>query len=133
MEVIKKINIKFSATLMLVILSCVAVFHVLIFSGAIPYNIVWGGRLESASQMYLFEAVSITINLAVIAIVGMKAGYIKTFIPPRAVTFLLWVFAILFALNTIGNIFAKTSLETILFTPLTLISSVLCYRMAIEG
>ncbi|MDD3061065.1 MAG: hypothetical protein PHW94_09030 [Sulfurimonas sp.] len=133
MEVIKKINIQFAATLMLVIFSCVVVFHLLVLSGAIPYSIVWGGRLESASQIYLFEAVSITINLVVIASVGINAGYIKPFIPKRSVTFLLWALVILFALNTVGNIFSKTTLETILFTPLTLISSVLCYRMAIEG
>jgi hypothetical protein len=133
MEVIKKINIQFAGTLMLVMLSCVVVFHLLVLSGAIPYSVVWGGRLESISQMYLFEAVSITINLAVIATVGMKMGYIKPFMPKMAVTFLLWALAILFALNTVGNLFSQTTLETILFTPLTLISSVLCYRMAIEG
>ena len=133
MEVIKKINIQFAGTVMLVMLSCVVVFHLLVLSGAIPYSVVWGGRLESTSQMYLFGAVSITINLAVIATVGIKVGYIKPFIPKRAVTFLLWALAILFALNTVGNIFSKNTLETILFTPLTLISSVLCYRMAIEG
>ena len=133
MEVIKIINIRFAANLMLVMLSCVVVFHLLVLSGAIPYNFVWGGRLESTSQMYSFEVVSIIINLVVIAIVGMKVEYIKPFIPKRAVTFLLWGLAILFALNTVGNIFSKTTLETILFTPFTLISAVLCYRMAIEA
>ena len=132
MEVIKKINIRFAATLMLVLLSCIVVFHLFVLSGAIPYNVVWGGRLESASQMYMFEVVSITINLMVITIIGIKAGYIKPFISKRALTFLLWALAMLFALNTVGNLFATTILETILFTPLTLISAVLCYRMAIE-
>ena len=133
MELIKKIKIQFAATLMLVMLSCAFVFHLLVVSGAIPYGIVWGGRLESASQMYLFEAVSLAVNLAAIAAVGVKAGYIKPLIPKRAATFLLWSLAILFALNTVGNIFAKTTLEAVLFTPLTLMSSVLCYRMAIDG
>jgi len=132
MEVIKKINIRFAGILMLVMLSCVVMFHLLVLSGIIHYSVVWGGRLKSAPQMYLFEAVSLTINLAVLATVSIKMGYIKPFIPQRAVTFLLWALAILFALNTIGNIFAKTILEQILFTPLTLISSVLCYRLAIE-
>lgn len=132
MEVIKKINIRFAAILMLVLLSCVIVFHLLVLSGTIPYSVVWGGRLESVSQMYLFEAMSITINLMIIVIIAIKAGYVKPFISKRTLTFLLWALAILFALNTVGNLLATTILETILFTPLTLISAVLCYRMAIE-
>ncbi|MEO1392265.1 MAG: hypothetical protein AAFV90_05085 [Cyanobacteria bacterium J06634_5] len=86
MERIQKTSIRVTVTLMLVLLSCLVVFHLLILSGTIPYNIVWGGRLESTSQMYWFEGVSITVNLAAIAIV---------------------------------------------FTPLTLISAALCYRMAV--
>jgi hypothetical protein len=128
----KKMDFTFAAIMMMVLLSGGIVFHFLVLSGAIPYNVVWGGRLENAFQMYVFEAVSLTINLAVIALVGIKAGFIKFYLPERLVTFLLWVLVILFAVNTIGNLFAKTSLETIVFTPLTLISAVLCYRMVIE-
>lgn len=133
MEVIKKINVQLAGTLMLVIVTCVVVFHLLVLSGAVPYTIVWGGRLVSVSQMYLLEAVAITINLAVIATVAMKVGYIKPFIPKRAVNFLLWVLVVLFGLNTVGNLFSETALEAVLFTPLTLICAVLCYRMAIDG
>lgn len=133
MELIKKIDVQLAGILMLVIVSCVVVFHLLVLSGAIPYSVVWGGRLVSVSQMYLLEAVAITINLVVIATVAMKVGYIKPFIPKRAVTLLLWILVIIFALNTVGNLFSETTLETILFTPLTLVCAVLCYRMAIDG
>ena len=112
--------------------SCVIVFHLLVLSGVLPYNIVWGGRLENATQMHVFEAVSLMINLVVIVVVGIKGGYIKPFLPAKLVNFLLWVFAILLALNTLGNLFAETMLEMVLFTPLTFISTVLFYRMAIE-
>ena len=130
MERIQITSIRFAATLMLVLLSCLVVFHLLILSGTIPYNIVWGGRLESASQMHWFEGVSITVNLAAIAIVGMKAGYIKSYISEKMVNILLLTLAMLFALNTVGNVFSTTDLEKILFTPLTLISAALCYKMA---
>lgn len=118
--------------IMMGLLSCVVVFHLLVLSGIVPYNIVWGGRLESAMQMYAFELVSLTINLVIIAIVGMKGGYIKPYLPDKLVTFLLWVFVILFALNTVGNLFAESKLEMIIFTPLTFISTILFYRLAIE-
>jgi len=131
MESIQKISVRFAATLMLVLLFCLVIFHLLILSGTIPYNIVWGGRLESVSQMHVFEAVSITVNLAAIAIVGMKAGYIKAYLSEKVVNVLLFTLAMLFTLNTVGNIFSITDLERIVFTPLTLISAALCYRLAI--
>ena len=132
MQAIRKIDIKLAASMMMAFLSCVVVFHLLVLSGVVPYDLVWGGRLENATQMYVFETVSITINLAIIVVVGIKGGYIKPFLPSNVVTFLLWVLAILFALNTVGNLFAESKVEMILFTPLTLISAVLFYRMAIE-
>lgn len=132
MELVKKISIKFAVNLMMVLLSCVVIFHFLILAGVIPYNMVVGGRLENASQMVFFEIVSVIINLAIIAVVAIKAGYIKPFLSNRVVTALLWLLVALFTLNTLGNIFSKTTLETIIFTPLTLVSAVLCYRLVIE-
>lgn len=132
MELVKKISIKFAVNLMMVLLSCVVIFHFLILAGVIPYNMVVGGRLENASQMVFFEIVSVIINLAIIAVVAIKAGYIKPFLSNRVVTALLWLLVALFTLNTLDNIFSKTTLETIIFTPLTLVSAVLCYRLVIE-
>ncbi|MFM8834026.1 MAG: hypothetical protein ACKOEV_10420, partial [Cytophagales bacterium] len=39
------------------------VFHLLIVIKVIPYAITWGGRLKTDSEMYLFETVSIGMNL----------------------------------------------------------------------
>jgi len=50
----------------------------------------------------------------------------------KIVTIALWAFVVLFAINTVGNVLSKTSLETIIFTPLTFLSAVLCFRIAIE-
>ncbi|MCF6268271.1 MAG: hypothetical protein L3J41_01010 [Melioribacteraceae bacterium] len=36
------------------------------------------------------------------------------------------------AINTIGNLFSNNFWEMIIFTPLTFISAILCYRMAVE-
>ena len=133
MNVIKKIDPKIAVNMMLAVMSCMVVFHLLVLTGVIPYNMVWGGRLENASQMYIFEAVSLIVNLAIIVVVAVKGGYLKPFLSKRTIAYILWALVILFSLNTIGNLLSKNSLELILFTPLTLISAVLCYRMAIES
>ncbi len=129
---IRRIGFPLAANIMLTLLVGVIVFHVLVLAEVIPYNIVWGGRLKSPAEMRRFEFVSIAINILVISAVAMKGGYIKAIVPARVVDVSLWLLTALFALNTIGNMFSKTSFETIVFTPLTLVSAVLCYRLALE-
>jgi len=117
---------------MLILLTLVLFYHLLILTELISYQVAWGGRLETKSQMYSFETVSIIVNLIIITVILIKGGYIKTKISARIINILLWILTAIFVLNTIGNIFSNNFLEMIIFTPLTFISSILCYRMAIE-
>ena len=132
MELLKRINMKIAANAMIILNLCLVIFHILIMVRIIPYNIVWGGRLENVSQMYVFETASLTINLAIIAVIGIKIGYIKPYISKKVVNIILWGLVILFSLNTVGNIVSTNSLEAIMFTPITIIAAILCCRLAIE-
>jgi len=85
----------------------------------IPYAIAWGGRLQNDEQMYIFETGSIIINLFLISILLMKGRYIPLQFKDKALNILLWIFFILFILNTLGNLFAQTNFEK-LFAILTL-------------
>ena len=129
---ISKINFKLAVNTVLLIATCALLYHFLIVSQLIPYNIAWGGRLDSLSAMYVFEAISITINLLIISVIATKGGYMKSVIPAKVVTVVLWALVVVFSLNTIGNIFAKTLFEALVFTPVTLVSAVFCYRMVVE-
>lgn len=129
---INKINFKLAVNTMLVIATSALVYHLLIVTQIIPYNITWGGRLDTLSKMYVFEAISITINLLIMAVIATKGGYLKAIIPGKIVTVLLWALVVIFSLNTIGNVFAKTLFEALVFTPITLVSAIFCYRMVIE-
>jgi len=131
-QIIEKISMKMSANIIITILLFVFIFHVLVLSGAVPYNIVWGGRLENISQMYIFEIISLIINSIIMFIVCMKVGYIKTYINLKLINVTLWFLVAIFLLNTIGNIVSLSALESMIFTPLTFISALLFYRMAIE-
>jgi len=131
--IIRKIKFEFAVKTLIVSLSLVIVYHFLILAGIIPYQYVWGGRLENKEQMWAFESVSILINLLIILIVAIKGNYIKSFVSGGVITVLLWVFVVLFALNTVGNLFSLNSLETIIFTPVTAIFSLLLLRLAIDS
>jgi len=77
----------------------------------IPYSVTWGGRLENDKEMYLFESVSIVLNGFLVWILLMKDGITKQFFSNKTLRIILWIFFILFLLNTIGNLFAKSILE----------------------
>ena len=111
---------------MLWLIITVTIFHLFIIIKVIPYEITWGGRLQNDSEMYVFETISLAINLFLGLILLIKGNYIKQVIPLRVVDLILWVFFILFGLNTIGNIFAETNFEK-LFSILTIASSILIW------
>lgn len=124
-----KITSQFAINSMLTILSLVIVFHILVFLQVLPYNIVWGGRLNSVEEMKQSEPISIIINIFLILIISIKGGYLKVNISSKIIDIILWLFVVLFSLNTLGNLFAVTLFEKIVFTPLTLISALLCFIM----
>lgn len=112
--------------IMLGLLIVVIIFHLSIILQIIPYEITWGGKLKSDAEMYVFETISIIINLFLGLILLIKGSYVKRIISLKAVHILLWGFFVLFGLNTVGNVFAKTNFEKSLAI-LTLISSILIW------
>ncbi len=89
----------------------VTLFHLCILFKIIPYDIAWGGRLTNDSEMYVFESISLLVNFIFIVVLLIRGKFIKQLLPAKAVHVILWVFLVLFALNTVGNIFAETNFE----------------------
>lgn len=112
---------------------CVLVYHTLIITGVIPYAYVWGGRLETAAQMYRFEAFSVMINLLIVFITLMRINIVPQFFSERIVARTTWVLAHLLFANTIANIFSESLWEAIIFTPITAILGFMCLRLSKES
>lgn len=89
----------------------VILFHFSIITKIVPYDITWGGRLQNDSEMYVFESISILINVFLSWVLLMKGDLVKFKFSNKAVNIILWLFFAIFILNTIGNIFAKTVFE----------------------
>lgn len=111
---------------MFLLLGALLIFHVLIFTEQIPYDKVWAGKLNSVEEMKAFEAFSIFINLFMVLILSIKYRLLESGKSNKAIDILIWVFVVFFALNTIGNMFAKSLIELILGGFLTLASCILC-------
>lgn len=121
---------KIASVLLIVLFSLTIVFHFLILIKVIPYAIAWGGRLTNDTEMFIFESISISINFVFLLVATTKYKQIKQVKSSTFISVMLWIMFVVFAINTIGNLFSLNNYERIIFTPLTLISSVACLILA---
>lgn len=128
----KFISSRLASTALLLIFALVILFHVLVLAGVIPFSMVWGGRIQSQEQMISFEIISILINIIMIAVVAIYAGYLNLKINPKIIKMALWMMVIIFFLNTIGNLFSNNEMEKMIFTPITLLLAIFSLRLAME-
>ena len=112
--------------IMFCILGALLILHTLIITEQIPYEKVWAGKLNSVEEMRLFETFSILLNVFIFAILILKYNFLQKRKNNRVIDILIWVFVWLFILNTIGNLFAKSMIELVLGTLVTLASAILC-------
>lgn len=114
---------------LLTVFSATIIFHLLVLAGVIPFDMVWGGRLASEKDMYLFESASLAMNACFLCIVLVKVKALKVNIPGKAINAALWSMMVLFLLNTAGNLFSTNEMETMIFTPVTILLAVLCFLL----
>ena len=117
-----------SIKIFLGLIAAVILFHICIIAKVIPYDIAWGGRLTNDTEMYVFETISIFINVFLSWILLMEGNFIKFKFSSKTIHIILWVFFALFVLNTIGNIFAKTNFEKF-FAVLTGLFAILIWNI----
>jgi hypothetical protein len=127
----KLITQKQAIIVTIILLVMVLVFHVLVLTETIPYTIVWAGKIRSLEEMRRFEIISICVNSLLIFIFLLRANYVQNRIPLKILNGIIWLLVVLFSLNTIGNLFAKSKFELYFFTPLTFILAILCLRIVI--
>ena len=118
---------KTALIMMFLILGIVLLFHLSIFTELIPYDKVWAGKLGSVEEMKSFEAFSILLNVFMLIVLSIKYKQLESEKRNKVVDILIWIFAALFTLNTLGNLFSENMIELVFGTLLTLTSSILCF------
>ena len=116
---------KTAIRLLLSIVIALAIFHIGILLTIIPEGIIWGGRLGSTREMYLFESITIAVTLYLILILLIRGSFIRPIFTRKVTTISLWFFLILFVLNSLGNVLAKTTIEQLFAIPTLAISVLL--------
>jgi len=130
---LKKIPELLALRLMMVLFSAVLIFHLLVIIDIIPFTIIWGGKMKTHEDMLVMEGVSIGINLLFLGIVLLRFYQRFNSSIVNKLRFVFWIFFVLFSLNTLGNLFAETLTETLVFTPLTIMLAVLSLRLALKN
>ncbi len=118
-----------AAITLLVLFTATIAFHLVVLAGFIPTEMVWGGRLQNEEERTVGALVSIAFVLVFAALVLVRMGLVGRAAPALG-KWGMWAVCALFALNTVGNLFALDIRETLIFTPITLISAVLAARVA---
>ena len=118
---------------LLILLSLFLIFHFIILLKIIPYNLIWGGRLKSDKDMYRFEIFSIIFNAIFLIVILVQAGVLPIEIPKKIITYALWVMAVLFCLNTVGNAVSKSKIEQRVFTPVTILLAIFSLILALRN
>ena len=117
---------KYASNTLITLFASSIIFHILVILGVFPMTIIWGGRITNRTELLQMETVSILINALFLLVICVKSELIKVNVNQTALNSFIGFMAFIFALNTVGNLFAKSSIETMIFTPVTAISSILC-------
>lgn len=120
-----------AGNILLVLLLLALLFQLMVLSGMIPQEMVWGGRLETEEQGTTMAFVAIAVLVLMILVVLNRTGRFRS---PLAIVgrIGMWVMFVLFSLNTLGNLAALDMRETLIFMPVTLLAALLCLRLAVK-
>ncbi len=110
----------------------IVLFHLGVLLQLIPYTIVWAGKLNTIQEMYVFESVSIVLNLIFILLLLKRKSLFQKKNDSKFVRGIFLVFSILFFLNTIGNLFAQSWFELLTATPLTFVLAIFSFRLSLK-
>jgi hypothetical protein len=126
----KRYSEKIQISIFLFLLIVIIVFHSFVLLGIIPFDIVWGGKLKNQSEMISLERISLFITILMLMVGLLRAKIITIGNHPIKISVMLYTMSILFGLNSIGNLLADTNFEKFVFTPLTLLLSLLSWQLA---
>lgn len=120
----------------LFLIGLLILFHLSIIIGIVFFDFasiefLWGGQMQTVEQLLKFEIVSFLISFVFFLLVLIKSKRLNL---PKLKGFAhvaMWVLFVIFSLNTIGNLMAKTNFEKF-FAIVTGLLAFLLLRIALE-
>ncbi|GAB5555084.1 MAG: hypothetical protein Sapg2KO_46750 [Saprospiraceae bacterium] len=119
------LQVKFAGPALLIISSLLVIFHILVLSGIIPFDIVWAGKIKTYNDLVKLESTSLFILSLFITLIALKIKLIHFNLHPTIIKYGMWFYFTFFILNTVGNLSAKHPIEKYGFGFLTLLIALL--------
>ena len=118
------------ATLLFIV---VIILQLLIAMGLLPISMAWGGRqTELTPGLRIASIVSAAILGLFAYIIRHRAGLVRT----KGITLLIkvfaWIVTAYMAFNTFTNLTSQSTAEKMIFTPITIILTVVCFIVSIS-
>lgn len=116
-----RLAFRLTAMLIATVLAMALVLHILVLVRVVPYQMVWGGRIDSLQALYIAESISLTLNGIILT---MVLGFLQKLpfrFSPIAYRAGFTLISVLFGINTVGNLLSHNSIERALFTPITVL------------
>ena len=113
----------------LVINAVMLILQLLVLVRIIPYHVFWVGKINPEEQLAPFMSISILMDVILIGMLLIKLKDTQHNIVKNIANGIIGVFALIFAINTIKNLFSDDLIVLVLGTTLSFISSFLCWRI----
>ena len=126
----KLISLKTAGSILISLLSLLVIFHLLILFHVLPADILWGGRLQSDSDVLKMELIALVITILFLLVIVLK--FSKSSKHRKLINIGVWIIFIYFTLNILGNLASGNLIEKAVLSPLALIMAFLTLRLAIE-
>ena len=115
-----------------IIFGLLVLFHALILLGVLPNSFVWGAKTTDAAEIAKLETVALIMSLFFLIFFLLKKYLMKNGRSQKAINIFLWIMFIWFTFNIIGNILSSSTIEKIIFIPVSIVLSLASLRLAIE-
>jgi len=126
------ISFKLAGTLTVTIIVLLIILHILILLDVVPSDIVWGGKAADKALLIKLEIFSLVTSFIFLGIVLLKVNQDKFSKYKKAINYAVIVICVYFGLNIVGNLTAEATTEKLIFTPVTIILTLLLFRLALE-
>ena len=117
---------------LLIAFGLLIILHLLVLTGAVSPDIIWGGQLNgSGANLLLLELLAILISMLFILVIAARLGLVKARLLHRSSKVGVWIIFGYLLLNTAGNLASGVAAENFFFAPITIILALFALRLAI--
>ena len=126
------ISFKLAGNLVVTIIVLLIIFHILLLLGIVSSDIVWGGKAADKATIIKLEIFSLVTSLIFLIVICAKLRQSINMKFRKVTNIAVWIIFGYFLFNIVGNLVSEVTLEKLIFTPITIILSLLLFRLAIE-